>query len=156
MNFVYYEQATPEMVEKYRMDEEREMKRNGGYLYNIYIDFGYKFSFGTRAGFRDIFLDDEAECYLRVGSTPGYIGGKHSHSFLLYIHGKKILFTIKQENDAGEYDEENIKLVWIWDKGTKKIEEISSSVLSVIKEAICVYLSTEYSSIDKTKLIFNF
>nr|UOP04625.1 hypothetical protein LVJ77_10430 [Conchiformibius kuhniae] len=124
MNFVYYEQATPEMIEKYRMYEEMEMKKNGGYLYGVYV-FGYFnkfFSFGSRGGFQDIFLDDEAECYLRMGSYPGYIGGKHAHSFLLYVDGRKILFTIHQENDDGEYDRENIKLVWIWDKGRKKIE----------------------------------
>nr|UOP04626.1 hypothetical protein LVJ77_10435 [Conchiformibius kuhniae] len=123
MNFVYYEQATPKMIEKYRMYEEREMTISGGYLYGIRTGFTRKFAFGIRVGFRDIFLDDEAECYFRIGSVPGYMGGKHVHSFLLYVDGRKILFTIHQENDEGEYDEENIKLVWIWDKGKKRLRK---------------------------------
>lgn len=155
MNFVYYEQASTKMIEKYRMYEEREMKRNGGYLYDVYV-LGYFhkfFNFTSRYGYQDIFLDDESECYFRIGSSPGYIGGKHSYNFLLYINNKKILFTIKQENNSGEYDEENIKLVWIWDKGEKKIEEMTS-VLPLIKEVINAYFIKWQEK--KINITFNF
>ncbi|UOP04046.2 hypothetical protein [Conchiformibius kuhniae] len=160
MNFVYYEQATPEMIEKYRMYEETEMRQNGGYLYGIRVFgcFNKFFSFGgsgrVKDTFQDIFLDNEAECYLRVGSIPGYIGGKHAHSFLLYFDGRKILFTIHQENDAGEYDKENIKLVWIWDKGEKNIHEMAS-VLPFIKEAICSYFTYRWQK-KEINLTFDF